>query len=82
MLAGSRKEIAENLMIVDLIRHDLHNAVGERVKCSKFCSVEEYKTVWQLVSVIEGSLPEDTAVGVNDSLGWEVLRRSLPPGVS
>lgn len=80
MLAGSRKEIAENLMIVDLIRHDLHNAVGEHVDVSKFCGVEEYKTVWQLVSVIEGSLPEGTPVEVDDSLGWEVLRRSLPPG--
>ncbi|KAF9445312.1 para-aminobenzoic acid synthetase [Macrolepiota fuliginosa MF-IS2] len=80
MLAGSRKEIAENLMIVDLIRHDLHNAVGANVDVSKFCGVEEYKTVWQLVSVIEGSLPEGTPVEVDDSLGWEVLRRSLPPG--
>ena len=82
MLAGSRKEIAENLMIVDLIRHDLHNAVGENVECLKFCGIEEYKTVWQLVSVIEGSLPEGTSAEVDDSLGWEVLRRSLPPGMS
>jgi para-aminobenzoate synthetase len=81
MLGGSRKEIAENLMIVDLIRHDLHNAVGELVECSKFCGVEEYETVWQLVSVLEGSLPKGTAVEVDDSLGWEVLRRSLPPGM-
>nr|ACM17349.1 para-aminobenzoic acid synthetase [Agaricus bisporus] len=80
MLAGSRKEIAENLMIVDLIRHDLHNAVGENVVCSKFCGVEEYETLWQLVSVIEGSLPKDTPEDVDDSLGWEVLRRGLPPG--
>lgn len=80
MLAGSRKEIAENLMIVDLIRHDLHNAVGEMVETTKFCGVEEYKTLWQLVSVIEGSLPEGTPIEVDDSLGWEVLRRSLPPG--
>lgn len=80
MLAGSRKEIAENLMIVDLIRHDLHNAVGEIVSTTKFCGVEEYETLWQLVSVIEGSLSEGTPVEVEDSLGWEVLRRSLPPG--
>jgi len=80
LLAGNRKEIAENLMIVDLIRHDLHNAVGENVSMTKFCGVEEYKTVWQLVSVIEGSLPEGTPVMVDDCLGWEVLKRSLPPG--
>jgi len=41
-------------MIVDLIRHDLHGAVGENVEVKQFCTVEEYKTVWQLVSVIEG----------------------------
>ncbi|KAF9448291.1 ADC synthase [Macrolepiota fuliginosa MF-IS2] len=80
LLAGSRKEIAENLMIVDLIRQDLHNAVGENVNMTKFCGVEEYETVWQLVSVIEGSLPEGAPVTVDDGLGWEVLRRSLPPG--
>ncbi|KXN88785.1 Putative aminodeoxychorismate synthase [Leucoagaricus sp. SymC.cos] len=80
MLAGSKKEIAENLMIVDLIRHDLHNAVGENVVTKKFCGIEEYEHVWQLVSVIEGSLPDGTPVEIDDTLGWEVLRRSLPPG--
>ncbi|KAH9944166.1 para-aminobenzoic acid synthetase [Epithele typhae] len=54
MLSGSIKEVAENLMIVDLIRHDLHGAVGEDVEVKQFCVVEEYETVWQLVSVIEG----------------------------
>lgn len=85
-LRGSRKEVAENLMIVDLIRHDLHGAVGENVEVKQFCSVEEYKTVWQLVSVIEGK-PADGADQAashyaNGALGWEVLRRSLPPGMS
>ncbi|TFY63134.1 hypothetical protein EVJ58_g3427 [Rhodofomes roseus] len=47
-LAGSVKEVAENLMIVDLIRHDLHGVVGEDVAVQQFCKVEEYKTVWQL----------------------------------
>ncbi|KAH6916991.1 para-aminobenzoic acid synthetase [Coprinopsis sp. MPI-PUGE-AT-0042] len=77
-LAGSPKEVAENLMIVDLIRHDLHGVVGENVVVSKFCGVEEYETVWQLVSVIEGK--EDPAASVDDELGWNVLRASLPPG--
>jgi len=38
--------------------------------------------VWQLVSVIEGRL-EPSSCGAEDpdsQLGWEVLRRSLPPG--
>jgi para-aminobenzoate synthetase len=84
LLAGSAKEVAENLMIVDLIRHDLHGVVGDDVQVKQFCGVEEYETVWQLVSVIEGKLAQDSAA-FNDpdyDIGWEVLRRSLPPGES
>lgn len=84
-LAGNRKEVAENLMIVDLIRHDLHGVVGEDVQVKKFCGVEESETVWSLVSVIEGRLPAAAAAGApgldaDGELGWEVLSRSLPPG--
>lgn len=80
-LIGSPKEVAENLMIVDLIRHDLHGVVGEGVQVKQFCSVEEYETVWQLVSVIEGSLSDEAiSSGAEEQLGWEVLKRSLPPG--
>ena len=79
-LVGSTKEVAENLMIVDLIRHDLHGVVGDHVEVKQFCGVEEYKTVWQMVSVIEGQLPETCSPESQQQLGWEVLRRSLPPG--
>ena len=80
MLAGSAKEVAENLMIVDLIRHDLHSVVGDDVSVPQFCKVEEYETVWQLVSVIEGRLFAGTELDDGLDLGWEVLRQSLPPG--
>jgi para-aminobenzoate synthetase len=82
-LAGSVKEVAENLMIVDLIRHDLHGVVGPDVHVPYFCTVEEYETVWQMVSVIEGQLSTDASelkLDSEEGLGWEVLRRSLPPG--
>lgn len=81
-LAGNRKEVAENLMIVDLIRHDLHGVVGEDVQVKKFCGVEESETVWSLVSVIEGKLPPSAVdtPNLDSELGWEVLSRSLPPG--
>ncbi|KAH9951029.1 para-aminobenzoic acid synthetase [Amylocystis lapponica] len=79
-LVGSTKEVAENLMIVDLIRHDLHGVVGEDVEVKQFCKVEEYETVWQLVSVIEGKLSPEVEALSGANIGWEVLRKSLPPG--
>lgn len=77
-LVGSTKEVAENLMIVDLIRHDLHGVVGDNVVVKQFCQVEEYETVWQLVSVIEGQ--DSVDLSPDSEVGPEVLRRSLPPG--
>ncbi|KAH9982802.1 ADC synthase [Lactifluus volemus] len=80
LLAGSKKEVAENLMIVDLIRHDLHGVVGENVSVKQFCRVEEYETVWQMVSVIEGAGSISGLDPDSCELGWEVLKKSLPPG--
>jgi para-aminobenzoate synthetase len=70
------KERAENLMIVDLIRHDLHGVVGSgNVKVEKLMAVEEYQTVYQLVSVIEGQIQDGSR-----HTGIDVLAASLPPG--
>ncbi|KAG5735697.1 putative aminodeoxychorismate synthase, partial [Termitomyces sp. T112] len=80
LLANSRKEVAENLMIVDLIRHDLHGVIGDGVQVKQFCGVEEYETVWQLVSVIEGKEISNAACDADSNVGWEVLRQCLPPG--
>ncbi|CAO2648404.1 Nn.00g076710.m01.CDS01 [Neocucurbitaria sp. VM-36] len=53
-ILSSSKERAENLMIVDLTRHQLHGVYGsENVRVSQLMEVEEYETLWQLVSVID-----------------------------
>ncbi|TKA22683.1 hypothetical protein B0A50_07776 [Salinomyces thailandicus] len=73
-LLSSQKERAENLMIVDLIRHDLSGVAGvQDVHVPTLMSVEEYETVFQLVSVIEGSIPPS-------GRRIDALARSLPPG--
>ncbi|RYP64704.1 hypothetical protein DL771_008661 [Monosporascus sp. 5C6A] len=81
-ILGSSKERAENLMIVDLIRHDLSGVVGaENTWVSKLMVVEEYETVYQLVSVVEGQLPDSSKTEQQDApRGIDVLKASLPPG--
>ncbi|KAI0439957.1 aminodeoxychorismate synthase [Xylaria telfairii] len=72
------KEEAENLMIVDLVRHDLHRVCGPgNVHVPHLLQVEEYASVFQMISVVEGQLPR--APG-NEPTGLDVLAASLPPG--
>lgn len=71
-ILNTPKEMGENLMIVDLIRHDLHAFIDD-VYVSQLMSIEEYKTVFQLVSVIGGELKKNYH-------GIDILHHSLPPG--
>ena len=88
-LLSTSKERAENLMIVDLIRHDVYGVVGSgNVNVKKLMVVEEYATMYQLVSVIEGTLmsssmglhPSTNDRKVEAKTGIDVLAASLPPG--
>lgn len=81
-LLSAPKEQAENLMIVDLIRHDLYSVVGSgNVTVPSLMYVEEYERVYQLVSIIEGKLrtAQDPFMG-GVPTGLDILAASLPPG--
>ncbi len=75
-LRGSRKDKAENGMIVDLLRHDLSRCCETgTVSVPSLFDVETYQTVHQLVSTIRGVLkPEHTII--------DVLRSGAFPGGS
>ncbi|WP_295014175.1 aminodeoxychorismate synthase component I [uncultured Microbacterium sp.] len=71
-LAGSEKDRAENLMIVDLVRHDLgRTAVRGSVRVDGLFRVESYATVHQLVSTVRSTLRDSPVAAV---------RSAFPPG--
>lgn len=73
-LAGSRKDRAENLMIVDLVRNDFNRvAVPGSTRVTELYGVRQFPTVIQLVSTIECELPPGT-----DAL--DLVRVAFPPG--
>ncbi|MCB1434641.1 MAG: anthranilate synthase component I family protein, partial [Alphaproteobacteria bacterium] len=63
-LASSRKDRAENVMIVDLLRNDLSRVSKPgSVKVPVLCGLETYANVHHLVSVIESELREAATIG-------------------
>lgn len=68
------KDYAENVMIVDLMRHDLGQVARPGgVKVSSLCAVERHPGLVHLVSTVEAQLAPGT--------GWpELLAATMPPG--
>lgn len=73
-LASSEKDIAENVMIVDLLRNDLGKyAKTGTVKVPKLFDIESFSNVHHMVSTITATLKDDISP-------WSVLLESLPAG--
>ena len=68
------KDYAENVMIVDLVRHDLgHVSRPGTVEVDHLCRLEEHPGLVHLVSDVSGRL--------RDGVRWpDVLAASFPPG--
>lgn len=78
-ILSSPKERAENLMIVDLTRHQLHGVYGsDNVHVSQLMEVEEYETLWQLVSVVDASPQGINKMSTPDA--WEEPADRTSPG--
>ena len=73
-LAVSEKDRAENRMIVDLVRNDLGRVCETgSVGAPELMQIEEYASVFQLVSSVTGRLREGSDV-------FDLLRATFPPG--
>lgn len=71
-LAADPKERSENVMALDVMRHDLSRIAQSRsVKVEELCAVRSYPRVHQLVSTVSAVMRDDTSP-------LDVLRATFP----
>ena len=73
-LRASAKERAENVMIVDLVRHDVSRvAEPHSVRVPRLFHLEPLPTVWQMTSDVQATTRPDTRL-------WDLLQALFPCG--
>lgn len=73
-LRHSQKEMAENMMIVDLVRNDLaRSAVPGSIEVEEMFGIYSFAHVHQMISTVVATLPENT--------GWQkAIKKAFPMG--
>lgn len=62
-LRNSKKDQAENVMIVDLLRNDISKiAKPDSVKAAELFTIEKYQTVYQMISTVEADIRDDVTL--------------------
>ena len=84
-LRQSEKDIAENVMIVDLLRNDLSRVCEPgSISVPQLCVIESYETVQHLVSEVRGTLarsPDPSGLSTNQCADvWSLLSALFPGG--
>ena len=83
-ILNSPKEMAENLMIADLIRHDLYGICGSGgVYIEKLLEVEDHGRVFQMITHVKGQVKKQQQQHSTNNMaihGITALQRCLPPG--
>lgn len=73
-LRDSEKERSENVMIVDLVRHDLtRSARPASVQVPGFLEIQSFRQVHQMVSTVSAEARRDLS-------STEIIRNTFPPG--
>jgi len=73
-LRNSEKEVAENMMIVDLVRNDLAKSCkAGTVRVDDLFGVYQFPTVHQMISTISGKLKEEISL-------VEIIKNAYPMG--